>query len=480
MKFFRLFRNIPLKPVLVISLTGLLVLGFALQPLGFISFPSMKRFLDKFSKSKTKTLTYNVTTIETVSKTIENDEKLISKPVKKPKAIKYKLVGDGLLKPTSLLTIPCLVKKDKYCLKWGLDNFYASLYQTQNKKGVTRISYFGDSIIANDKISSTLREKFQTKFGYSGPGWLSLADLWKWAKHEQVFKKFSSEWVKKSVMGPYIGHRKYGYGGIFVHSLGRGIDTTFQIKGKYGKINRVKATYLMNMEGGSFNVVVLDKIVKTIDTKGEQNKEMMLSLQIPPTKRVKIQSASSGVVKFTGVVLENSTPGVVVDFISLTGASFFHLDLIDHKHWQKEIRMRNPNLMIFHFGANESDNGINTDYEKKISKLITRTLKDKNNLSCLVMGSTDKITKKSGEYKTKWIIKRINRLLRKIALKNGCAFYDSWKSMGGEASILEWQKKELAVSDFTHLTIKGGKLFGSTLYMSLIKGYIEHLQGNSR
>ena len=67
-------------------------------------------------------------------------------------------------------------------------------------------------------------------------------------------------------------------------------------------------------------------------------------------------------------------------------------------------------------------------------------------------------------------VKTFNEKLKKTALKNGCAYFDVYRFMGGEGSLRKWVKNKLASED-GHFTNEGRKLLAREIINELLLSY---------
>jgi hypothetical protein len=429
--------------------------------------------------------------IEDISSDIKTIEAVLAKPVVKkqrdhtppvsPKTSKATTIikmGDLQKIPGSVfLQNPCILPGKSRCNRWALDYFYESLYATSQKKGITRIGYFGDSIIALDKITSKLRTNLQERFGNSGPGFFHMAAMWKWSRHKQI-SLFSHEWKTEVILLPKHKRHFFGYGGVSARTTGPGARTVLKIRdGAQTAPTQMTVFYVRSLEGAKFHININGKRVKTVNTRGPRVTGQIVTVTFEKGSVFEVEAGKGGTLELTGILLENHTPGVVLDSISLTGARLVHFANNNPAHLVTSITQRNPNLLIFHFGINESDTRIGPNYEPKVAAFL-RNVKKGTNLSCLVAGPSDKVKKKYGEYITKPIIHYIIKVQKKLAIEAGCAFFNTWQAMGGETSVVKWYRSRprLAIGDLTHITDAGGDLMGSIIYLELMKGYRQWLQ----
>ncbi|MDA3862339.1 MAG: hypothetical protein PF689_00565 [Deltaproteobacteria bacterium] len=480
-------EKFPIAFFLVFISFALFIIPFSFLPGKLRLFPSLRLFiLDVFNNDSSQKI--EITDNSTLNNNIEKLEKSLNQmqsagPIdsssqqvetKKPNPVK---TGEPKKFDSEFLQFYCRKGSEDGCKLWTLDNFYNSLRQTGNNKKTTIISYFGDSIISRDKITSQLRENFQNKFGNSGPGYFLMQKLWKWTGHKQVYF-YENGWKAFTILNPVLKSDKYGFGGIVSRTIGPGAYTEFKIREDLTSVNRISVFYITHPEGGKLQIKVDGQLVKSTDTR--QNKQIIKKLTSEARGKIwRVESGKGGVVQIAGVSLENDKPGVIVDAISLTGGRLIHLTNSNQNHYARAVALRHPQLMILHFGVNEVDTGMREDYAPKAITMLKHLLASNKQMSCLIMGPTDKVTKSGGEYHTLNIIKEIIKVQKSIARRSGCAFFNSWKAMGGEASIVAWHnhRPRLAVSDLTHITDAGGEKMASILYVNLIKGYLEYLKG---
>jgi hypothetical protein len=62
---------------------------------------------------------------------------------------------------------------------------------------------------------------------------------------------------------------------------------------------------------------------------------------------------------------------------------------------------------------------------------------------------------------------------RNVALREGCAFFDTFTAMGGMNSIARWfrARPQLAAPDFSHPTAAGQAVIATLLYRALMREY---------
>jgi hypothetical protein len=53
----------------------------------------------------------------------------------------------------------------------------------------------------------------------------------------------------------------------------------------------------------------------------------------------------------------------------------------------------------------------------------------------------------------------------------GCAFFDTYRAMGGQGSMARWVKRGLGQADLTHPSGVGAEMIGTWIYRALLQGY---------
>src|SRR5690606_509707 len=67
-----------------------------------------------------------------------------------------------------------------------------------------------------------------------------------------------------------------------------------------------------------------------------------------------LKTLGRGEVRLFGVVLERDGPGIVYDSLGMDGARAKLLKRMKPEHWHDQIRLRRPDLIVLHYGTNES------------------------------------------------------------------------------------------------------------------------------
>lgn len=365
----------------------------------------------------------------------------------------------------------------------SLDAFYRALAATarRDSDAITRIVYFGDSIVASDYVTGTLRRAFQEEFGDAGHGFVLMADAWPSYFHNDVFRFASRGFQVSRVVGPYLKDGLYGLGGVSFKAP-PGVRARFGTvdEGAFGRnVSRFQLFYLKQPHGGKLHLSVDGAPHATLDTEGPETKAAVFDVEVADGPHMMEVLTAERFTRTFGVVLERDVPGVVLDAIGIQGARIRFLDKQDDAHWAEQLQLRRPNLLVYQFGANESGDGFAysmEDYHRTMKAVLEQGQRAVPNAGCLIVGAMDRARKQGDVLVTVPIIPHIVKEQRAVAEAVGCAFFDTYEAMGGRGSMAIWVRRGLGQADMTHPSGWGAQVLGKWLYGAMIEGYNAYLK----
>ena len=377
------------------------------------------------------------------------------------------------------LHIPCVDWGFTGCERYALDAFIEALHETDESEAesFTRVLHYGDSAIAGDDITRTLRRLFQKRFGAAGPGFIYIDRPWTWYGRDGVRMLVKNSWTPQNLIFGHIKDGMYGLGGINFDTWAKGVRTRIELRDppKEGPLH-VELFYLEQPSGGDLKVRVNDKHEEVIKTASKERRSGFYQLTVDePPEKIEIETASWKQTRAYGVVIETGRGGVIWDAIGIVGARAVHLNNYDEAHLKRQLERRNPNLVVLQFGLNEAQmpSMPGKAFRRRLAGVIKKLRQAVPDASCLVVGPYDNATFEGGRLKTKPIIPKLVAAQRQVALEAGCAFWDSFEAMGGKDSLSGWyrNKPRLISGDLTHLTRAGAEVFAKMLYTTLIEAY---------
>jgi len=362
----------------------------------------------------------------------------------------------------------------------ALDAFFERLVRTERKEpgAVTRILHYGDSVIASDYISGTVRRRLQARFGDAGHGFVLIANPWEWYFHNDVVHGSEGDWDANKLAGPWTRDGMYGLGGVSFSSYGGG-SAWFgtPARGDYGRhVSRFDLYYLEQPGGGDVEMKVRGQPAEIVSTRGDAKVSRVHALHVPDGEaRLTVRAVCNGRVRLFGVALERDQPGVVYDALGSHAAMAVYWEHQNREHWKEQMKLRDPALVVFQYGTNESDLWkLDRDvYERELADLIDELREVAAGASVLVVAPLDRAEDRDGKLRTKRVILDLVAIQERVALAHGVAFWNTFEAMGGEGSMARWvrARPQLAGGDLTHPTPLGAEVLGDMLSDAIVSAY---------
>jgi lysophospholipase L1-like esterase len=362
----------------------------------------------------------------------------------------------------------------------ALDAFFARLKRTEKGEpgAVTRLLYYGDSTIASDYISGTVRRQLQARYGDAGHGFILIANPWEWYFHNDVSHASGGEWAASRLAGPVAPDGLYGLGGVSFASYGGGVAWFGTAsRGDAGRsVSRFDLYYLEQPGGGDVEMSVAGQPADRFSTRGRQKVSRVHALRVEDGEgKLTVRALGSGPVRLFGVALERDRPGVVCDALGSHAAMAVYWKRQDREHWRQQMALRDPALIVFQYGTNESDlwRLDREEYERALADVLDELRDVSSGASLLVVAPLDRAETRGGELATKQVILDLVAIQRRVALAHGAAFWSAFDAMGGKGSMARWvrAKPQLAGADLTHPTPLGAELLGGMLTGALVSAY---------
>jgi lysophospholipase L1-like esterase len=360
----------------------------------------------------------------------------------------------------------------------ALDAFYKSLLQTERQEpgAVTRVLHYGDSPTTADLITADVRSFLQQRFGDAGHGSYLIARPWAWYNH-RFLDVSASGWK----IGPAtLRGEKDGFYGLAGVSFTGNKGASSRISLRRPGFTRLVVSYLAHPDGGTVEIRCGDVEVGVLETAAPQVLAARLTFHLPvEANRVELKVVA-GTVRLFSVSLEKDPPGVVYDSLGLNGMWTGVLaHFVNEAHWAEELRQAHPNLVILNYGTNESGYGqyVDSTYESDLRQVLRRVRRALPHSACLVMSPMDRgVREKGGLIGTIPALPRLVSLQSKIALEEGCAFFNTFEAMGGPGTMGRWYMAEprLVSADFIHPSPAGGRIVALLFYDALLQGYNQY------
>ena len=367
----------------------------------------------------------------------------------------------------------------------GMRPFYEALARTAQREteALTRVAHYGDSSIATDLITSTVRRRLQRRFGDGGHGFVLISKGYLPYRHRDLYHRADDDsWSLREITRNHLSSGRYGFGGIqfrgrpgswarFGTDEGSPVGTS---------LSRFEIWYQAHRRGGRIRYRVDQGEWTERETRSDETHDGIERVELPDgPHRMEVRFGGGGQPRLYGVVLERSGPGVVYDSLGLVGARAARLLNFDEEHVQSQLERRGTNLLVLGFGGNEASDNIQRErYAEDMRQVIQRMRGDRDDLACLIMAPLDQVERdERGRIRTIPTIPDIVAAQRDAARAEGCAFFNTWQAMGGEGAMRGWYlaRPRLAMSDFRHATPAGYEVVGNLLYKALLEGFARYV-----
>lgn len=377
-----------------------------------------------------------------------------------------------------------------------LARFYAALrgLADHTRKRHVRIYWMGDSHAQADFWSGALRTKLQERFGNAGPGFMHMG--YKDYRHDGAKFTIHGKWRMRPKKPSGVKREADGIHGLGGIAMGGTADEpsarvdvsnlpsapmfdfAYRMKDPKDKI-RIEATGLSALtlvvtpdepEGslrhamfrGGLPDALPDPVAERPEDASKDAPRGPVEFRAQPTK---------GSPDFLGLVVETdpeTNPGVVLDTLGINGARYATALAWDDAGWTAEVARRPPDLVVFEYGTNEAGDHA-TKYDKlagQMEALLKRVRAASPEADCVVVSATDRVDAED-------TVPKVNAELEAGAKQLGCFWFDAYTLMGGKGAMdrMREEPDPRVQKDGIHLTIKGYREYGKTLYDALMAGY---------
>jgi lysophospholipase L1-like esterase len=374
--------------------------------------------------------------------------------------------------------------------KLNLNRFFKTLHDSAS----IRIMHYGDSQIEGDRMTSFIRNKFQIKFGGTGPGLRPALQPYNYVF--SAVQENSANWNRYPIYGKVdslVEHNRYGVMGAFSRFAPPVSDTLPFPESVFHEaelsIAKTDISFTLTREYENFRLfygnakrpVFMQLMVKgevyLTDTLRQDLDYGVVECELPDSvSHISVKFSGFDSPDIYGIELA-SKKGVIMDNIALRGSSGTIFTKTDFLHSQKMYNDLKPKLFILQFGGNvmpyiEDEKAIE-NYGRWFKSQITRLQKLCPGAAVIVIGPSDMSTKVKDKYVTYDHLPAVVEVLKEAALSAGCGFWNMYEAMGGYNSMPSWVNAvpELARPDYVHFSARGARLIGNMFYNALIFEY---------
>ena len=353
-------------------------------------------------------------------------------------------------------------------------------FESARKSGRTvRVKHYGDSQIEMDRISSELREALQTRFGGSGTGMFPAIGN---VPSASISKSAEGNLVQFTMYGDSTTqrapHNRYGVMAQVVQLSGGAtvsLRATRQKSAKDHVRSFSSVSLLVGKTSSRFSATVVSDTLRpqpeVRDSAGVKRYRWTF-----PREVVKATLRLGGSGEIYGISTDGKA-GVAVDNIPLRGCSGTIFTRISKPLMQASYALDDTQLIILQFGGNFMPVARNSEvisrYQTQIAQQI-RYFREAAPKACILfIGPSDMGKSQGGRVRTWPRLEEMVDSLKATALREGIAYWDLYRMMGGENSMVQWVKHVPAYAgpDYIHFTPAGAGKVGDALARSLVTCY---------
>ncbi|NOY26149.1 MAG: hypothetical protein GXP62_09785 [Oligoflexia bacterium] len=373
----------------------------------------------------------------------------------------------------------------------AMDHYFAALAMAEAgyPGAVVRTLHWGDSTIAGDGITGTVRDRLQARFGDAGPGFLAVAVDPRWSIRPGIARWSKGDWDSLSITFGGADQRRYGLAGTVATAMGQASVTlggrkraNAQRNSDRQLITRFDVYTMRQPGGGGLTIKPRGAPGRTISTNSKSDRvwddfTLLTSPRGSPT--VWLKADGTGPVTVYGVALETSGPGLTWENFGVAGSGQGSiLNNQSAAHLAGQVARRHPQLIVYQTGGNElgypslaKDDG--ALYRSTYTRVLARLKAGAPDADCLVVTPLDQATRQRGQVVSKPLLSRMVDLQSQAALDAGCAFWDARGAMGGDGAFARWlnHQPRLAWTDLMHLTDHGLAILGDSLADAIEQAY---------
>lgn len=368
---------------------------------------------------------------------------------------------------------PCI---DDSCPRLALDRvFHRFAELDQSKSGVIRILHLGDSHVAADYITGTIRRILQRRFGDAGRGFVAVDQ-----RAEYGGRRLSrTGWKRSRIVDQGHTQTAFGFSGMSDESRQAGAKLEFRLD---PEDTAVTIFYHTQKNGARLRVIADDTVIGELDSRQKEEHSLTKTFQLPPLsaqRRARLLAlvASDAGVKVFGLSFETKKSGAFYDAVGPVGADARVYLSLNRKSLKEHLAALRPDLIVLMVGGNDALlmrkgqrtlEDVRTDHEKIVEALRAAVPE----ADCMMWSPMDAGEMENGRVVSKRFISEVRNMQRAAATKHGCAFWDMFDAMGGAGAFARWHKAGIMNDDLVHPRAMAGELLGTLFATSLMEAYL--------
>lgn len=359
------------------------------------------------------------------------------------------------------------------CVRGALDRAFLGLdrvYDGRAEGQRARILVLGDSHIAADYVTRTLRTELQRIFGDGGRGYIH-ADQ-KDGYGGRRLPHFG--WTRHRMVDPGEEGGAFGFSGFRLEASHAKATSDFKLEGDA----RVQIFLQGGPDRGVLKVSTDGKPLGELVSTASAAQPLAFPLDVPKGAQLLHLLAPEPNVSLLGISFESKGPGLCVDAVGPVGSDATSYAGADEASFVGHVALLDPSLVIIMLGGNDAlriraGKAGSDDVRQSFLTMLERLRRGAPEADCMLIGPMDAGDTIGGKIVSKPLIAETRALLREFAEERGCAFWDLYSLMGGQGSIARWSKAGIMNADLIHPRAKAGDLIGEMLAVAVVEAYAQ-------
>lgn len=358
----------------------------------------------------------------------------------------------------------------------ALSSFFAALTDAQHER--VNVAFFGNSLIAADRIVNVVRSRLVDVAGDGGRGFVLADRMAAYGPRDRTARS-ASGWTACTLGDPQplpaSRGVRWGVPGVVHVSNARGARSLFsltpldEVATIFGALDDARGGLRARFDNGPWQCIAADNAATSAD--------VVHRLTVPPNSRVLELEATGARAVVHGVALEREQGGVVVDTFGVPAVDATLWLGTDERTLSAHLGARAPDLAVIMLGGNETKRlawrrrsleAIESDLRSMIHRM-----RDVEQTACLVVGPIDAVVGKDtpDPWRQRPQLHTVNDLHRKVAHDEGCAFFDLFEAMGGKGSLKRLHAANALHDDLVHPRGRGLDVLGHLLAEALLTSW---------
>lgn len=372
----------------------------------------------------------------------------------------------------------CRLEGPDGCEERALRPFFAALAELKSglRQTPVRLVHLGNSLIASDYITGKARDRLQARHGSGGGGFFFVDRPTPNAGLTTRTGRATEGWEIERLTDK-TRTAVMGLTGVAFSAGDETLSTSFDVHGS----RLADVLYLRQPGGGALDVRADGRLVAQVSTREHSVATDVLRVALPEDAR-SLSVSTRGRVGLYGVATEGPRAGLVYDAIGIPGATAEVFLRANEDAFAAQLRVRDPALVVVMLGGNEALNkSLNLTTPEKVTQqfgaLIDRVRAGAPAAACLLVSPLAAAVRTlDGDFTARAGTAEIGEAIRSAALEKGCAYWDMFRSFGGDEAFEKWFAKGLMQEDLVHPRQLGGDLLGHLLDFALTRAQLAQAQ----